>query len=65
VSRVNVFSMEYVELRGDLLAYWQRTWKAARRLELWRINPAEMTWRLARDVRHAMIFFYAMILERY
>ena len=65
VARLNVFSMQHVEMRGDLLGYRQRTWTAARRLQLWRINPAKMTWRFARDFRHAMIFFYAMMLERY
>jgi radical SAM superfamily enzyme YgiQ (UPF0313 family) len=63
--RLNLFSMQHVEPRGDLLRYWRRTWEMTRRLQFWRLNPVKITWHLARDARHAVIFFFAMINERY
>ena len=64
-ARLNVFSIQHVEPRGGLTDYWQRTWAITRRLQLWRLNPVEVTWHLARDARHAVIFFFAMMYERY
>ena len=65
LQRLNLFSMQRVGVRSDLLSYWQRTWNAGRRLQFWRLNPVKLTWNFARDARHAVIFFFAMIMERY
>ena len=64
-ARLNLFSIQRVEPRGDLLRYWQRTWAISRRLQFWRLNLIAVTWHLARDARHAVIFFFALIHERY
>ncbi len=65
VSRMNVFSMQRVELRGEVLGYWQRTWSRWRRLEFWRVNPITLTRRAICDTRQAVIFFVAMVFERF
>jgi hypothetical protein len=62
---LNLFSMQRVEPPAELVAYWRRTWEAARRLQFWRLNPFELAWHAVRDARHAVIFFFAMVLERY
>ena len=50
---------------ADVKEYWRRAWHNAGRLRLWRLNPLTLSWNLARDTRHALLFFYAMLFERY
>ena len=65
-ARINVFSLQRLEARREHVAdYWQRTWHTGLSLEFWRLNPFALTWNLARDIRHAMLFFFAMLSERY
>jgi radical SAM superfamily enzyme YgiQ (UPF0313 family) len=63
--RLNVFSMQRAEARGSLTLYWQQTWHAMRSFRLWRVNPVTLTVNIARDTRHALIFFFALLSERY
>ncbi|MBE3100589.1 MAG: radical SAM protein, partial [Planctomycetes bacterium] len=65
VSRLNFLSMQRVETRGEVLGYWQQTWSRWRRLQFWRVNPITFTRHVVRDTRHAVIFLFAMVLERY
>ena len=65
ISRLNLFSMQRVEPRDEVLSYWQGTWARWRRLEFWRVNPITFTRHMIRDTRHAVIFIMAMVLERY
>lgn len=64
-SRLNLFSMRRLRPRPHLHEYWERTWGAALRLQVWRLNPVQVSWRLARDTREAMIFLLALWAERY
>lgn len=64
-SRINLFSMRHLRPHPELHEYWERTWPAALRFKFWRLNPLQLTWRLARDSREAMIFLFAMWGERY
>jgi hypothetical protein len=65
VTRVNPFSLDRLEYDPALAAYWRRTLQAAARLELWRLNPAVLTWNLLRGTRQALGFLVAMRGERY
>ncbi|MBI4265690.1 MAG: radical SAM protein [Acidobacteria bacterium] len=51
--------------RDHVKEYWQRTWHTVRRVELWRLNPFALSWRLVRDCCDAARFFVAMHFERY
>jgi radical SAM superfamily enzyme YgiQ (UPF0313 family) len=51
--------------RDHVKEYWQQAWHAARRLQFWRLNPLALSWNFARDSRHALLFFFAMMFERY
>lgn len=62
---LNPFSIQAAKSRGDLFKYWQQTWHALRRFHFWRVNPLTVSWRLARDARQAVIFFVALVFERY
>jgi len=66
IKRLNLFSIEQVEPRRDnLVEYWCRAWHAGLRLNFWRLNPIALAWNFARDGRQAVVFFLALLLERY
>jgi Radical SAM superfamily len=66
VARLNVFSLQRLEARrGHIKEYWQQVWHTAGRLQFWRLNPLALSWNFARDSRHALLFFFAMMSERY
>ena len=59
-------TIEQVEPRRDnLVEYWCRAWHAGLRLNFWRLNPIALAWNFARDSRQAVVFFLALLLERY
>lgn len=65
-ARINLFSLQRLEARREhVKEYWQQMWHTGRRLEVWRLNPAALIWNFVRDARHALLFFYAMLSERY
>jgi Radical SAM superfamily len=65
-ARLNFFSLRRLEARrGHVKEYWQQAWHKGRRLQLWRLNPVGLSWNFVRDVRHGLLFFYAMLSERY
>lgn len=66
VARLNVFSLQRLEVRHDhVKEYWQHVWHTAGRLQVWRLNPLALSWNFARDSRDALLFFFAMLSERY
>jgi hypothetical protein len=65
VARANPFALDRVEYDPALAAYWRRTRKAVGGLQLWRLNPAVLTWNVARASRQALGFLVAMRGERY
>jgi radical SAM superfamily enzyme YgiQ (UPF0313 family) len=65
LTRVNPLSLDQLEYDPRLAAYWQRTRRAISRLEVWRLNPVELTWNLVRAVRQSLGFLIAMHGERY
>ncbi len=66
VARLNVFSLQRLEARrGHVKEYWQQAWHTAGRLQFWRLNPLALSWNFARDSRHFLLFFFAMMSERY
>lgn len=64
-ARVNPFSLARLEYDPELTAYWLRTRAALARLELWRLNPFTFSWNVARGARRSLLFFYALVAERY
>jgi len=40
-------------------------WHTAGRLQVRRLNPLALSGNLARDTRHALLFVFAMLSERY
>lgn len=65
VSRLNLLSAQRLEAHEHLREYWEHTWSSVLRLRLRGLNPARVTWNLARDARQALIFLLAMWSERY
>ncbi|MCC7007977.1 MAG: radical SAM protein [Acidobacteria bacterium] len=66
VAKLNVFSLRHLEAgRDHLREYWQQTWHAGTRLQFWRLNPVSVGVNFVRDARRTVLFFYAMMLERY
>jgi hypothetical protein len=65
LRRLNLFSLDRIEYDPRLTAYWLRTRRRLARLELWRLNPVAFSWNLARGFRQAVVFFVAMVGERY
>jgi radical SAM superfamily enzyme YgiQ (UPF0313 family) len=65
MARANPFALDRVEYDPALAAYWRRTSQAVAGLQLWRLNPAVLTWNLARAGRQALGFLVAMRGERY
>jgi radical SAM superfamily enzyme YgiQ (UPF0313 family) len=65
IRRLNLFSLDRMEHDPRLTAYWLRTRARLARFELWRLNPIAFSWNLARGLRQAVVFFVAMVGERY
>ncbi len=65
LRRLNLFSLDRIEHDPRLTAYWLRTRHRLARFELWRLNPVVFCWNLARGFRQAIVFFVAMVGERY
>jgi hypothetical protein len=65
LARANPLSLDQLEYDPGLAAYWQRTRRAISRLEVWRLNPVELTWNLVRAIRRSLGFLVAMHGERY
>ncbi len=65
LRRMNPLSLARVEYDPALTAYWLRTRVALARLELWRLNPLVFSWNVARGARRSLLFFVAMLGERY
>jgi hypothetical protein len=65
-AHLNVFSLRRVEARRvHLREYWQQIWRAGTSRQVWRLNPIAVTANFVRDAHRTVLFFYAMMLERY
>lgn len=65
-ARLNVFSLRSARARRQrTMEYWEAVWRTTRHLRMWRLNPLALAWNFACDARHALLFFYAMVSERY
>jgi radical SAM superfamily enzyme YgiQ (UPF0313 family) len=65
LRRLNLFSLDRIEHDPRLTAYWLRARRQLARFQLWRLNPVAFSWNLARGAQRAVVFFVAMIGERY
>jgi hypothetical protein len=66
LERINVLSLQRADPPHDrLVDSWRQMRLAVRRLDVWRVNPFTLVRHALRDVRHAVLFFYALLLERY
>jgi radical SAM superfamily enzyme YgiQ (UPF0313 family) len=65
IKRLNVFSLDRLEHDPVLTAYWLRTRHAVARFQVWRLNPIALSWNLVRGTRQSIVFFVAMMGDRY
>jgi hypothetical protein len=65
IEGLDLFSLRRMDAHRDhLKEYWQQVWHACRRFRFWKISPIALALNFVRDTRQAVLFFYAMLLER-
>jgi hypothetical protein len=66
LARINVFSLQREDPPGEPDAdSWSRRQLATGPGGMLRVNPVSAIGHALRELRHAMLFFYALLLERY